>query len=170
MQKSVLMFLCTVLLAGLLLPQAAFAQVRPALVKNVDEPGLVPFSQTFQISITACSCQNCCFLTTAPVPAGKRLVITNVSGFFPLASAVNMGPVTVNAVDPSPFNLVQLLALPVIFRTQWNGGDYPAYELNENVQTFVDAGKVVQLAVFHSSNWNFRTGAVTINGYLVSLN
>lgn len=168
--KNLVALTCVALVAGALMPQGAIAQTRATLVKNVDEPGLVPFSQTFDISQTACNCQNCCFSTTAPVPAGKRLVITNVSGYFPLAAFANMGPINLLALTTAPaFSSVTILTLPVAFRTQWNGGDYPAYELNQNVHAYVDAGKAVELSVFHGGSWNFRTGAVTINGYLVSL-
>src|SRR5258706_15121720 len=60
----------------------AIAQaVRAAVVKNIDEPGRSPFQQEAFFSgscpnITACS------VNYAPVPANKRLVITNVSGRF----------------------------------------------------------------------------------------
>lgn len=144
--------------------------VRAALVKNVDEPGLVPFSQTFSISTTACGCSNCCFPETAPVAAGKRLVIQNVSGFFPINAVGNMGPITIQEREPSPtFGIRTILTLPVTFRTQWNGGDYPAWEFNQMTLAYVDAGKTARLSIFTGASWSFNTGQVTVNGYLVSL-
>ena len=152
-------------------PSSSIAQtVRAALVRNVDEPGLVPFSQTFIMSQAACACTNCCFPETAPIPAGKRLVLQNVSGFFPLTSAANMGPITLQQRDSGPsFALTTILTLPVEFRNQWNGGDYPAYEFNHMVLGYVDPGNTARLSIFHNASWSFTTGQVTITGYLVNL-
>jgi hypothetical protein len=143
--------------------------VRAALVKNVDEPGLVPFSQTFTISQSDCGCTNCCFLQTDPVPAGKRLVIQNVSGYFPLAATANMGPFTIAQLDPGTFASTTIATIPLAYRSQWNGGDYPAYECNQLLQGYVDAGKRVRITAYTGGSWNFRSGLVSISGYLVSL-
>jgi hypothetical protein len=55
------------------------AQVRAALVQNVDDPGRIPYQ-----GVRACFFQsnNFCTVNFPPVPAGKRLVITHVSGFL----------------------------------------------------------------------------------------
>jgi hypothetical protein len=149
---------CIVLALTTFSPVLVSAQTRAALVKNVDEPGLVPFSQSFTITQNECCCTNCCFLNTAAVPAGKRLVITNISGNLPLAAVANFGPVNLSVGS------TRVATLPVAFRMQWNGGDYPAYEFNEKIDAYVEAGNTAQLLVFHSSSWNFREGSVTING------
>ena len=53
------------------------AQVRPALVKNVDEPGRSPY-QVLPVSSTDCGTYT--YLNFPAVPSGKRLVITFASG------------------------------------------------------------------------------------------
>ncbi len=152
----------------ILTAQPANAQTRAALVKNVDEPGLVPFSQTFQIGVTACSCSNCCFVKTTTIPAGKRLVIQNVSGWVPLDAVGSLGYINVDQRDGSTSTTI--LTITPVFRTQWNGGEYPAYEFNQMVLAFVDAGKWASVGIFSGVNFsNFRTGVLTINGYLVNL-
>jgi hypothetical protein len=143
------------------------AQVRAALVKNVDEPGLNPFSQSFVLSTNACSCTNCCFISTDTVPAGKRLVIQNVSGWFPLSSAANAGYIHLSQGDSGGSTVIN--TIPPTFRTQWNGGDYPAYEFNQNTMAFVDAGKQARVAIFSSASFGSRSGTLTINGYFVNL-
>lgn len=146
------------------------AQVRAAWTKNVDEPGLVPFTFTFQVSQTECNCTNCCFVNTSPVAAGKRLVIKNVSGHVSLTAVGNLGPVTLSQMGPGPgFSTATIATLPVTFRNQWNGGDYPAYEFNEEILAYVDAGSSARFAIYTGSTWDSRGGQVTINGYLVSL-
>ncbi len=52
-----------------------WAQVRAALVRDADNPALAPFSGVVGFSFNALNTQG--LLTT--VPAGKRLVVENVS-------------------------------------------------------------------------------------------
>jgi hypothetical protein len=167
-----LVFLFTAGLMGTFLTDEVVAQIRPAYTKNVDEPGLAPFSQTFTISNSACGgCGNCCFPETGMIPVGKRLVIQNVSGYFTLNAYGNMGPIIVQSWNPGPpSSTTTILTLPVVFRYQWDGGvDYPAYEFNHAVQAYVDAGKTARLSIYTGVSWGSTSGQVTINGYLVSL-
>ncbi len=57
------------------------AQARPALVKNADEPGRSPY-QAVQTTFNNCGVYG--FAYFPPVPAGKRLVVTYMSGQFQL--------------------------------------------------------------------------------------
>ncbi len=66
---------------GTLYTAQIFAQVRPAVVKNVDEPGRSPY-QAIQTSFNNCGVYG--FAYFPPVPAGKRLVVTYMSGQFQL--------------------------------------------------------------------------------------
>ena len=61
-----------------------FAQVRAALVQNVDEPGRTPYQQELQvIGNSGCDTDFCTpGFTFAVVPANKRLVIKQVSATF----------------------------------------------------------------------------------------
>ena len=74
---------CLLLAVGLVGPwvtNGAMAQVRPALTASVDDPGRTPYKATIR--------QYCylvdaaCDFTFPTVPAGKRLVIKHVSGYF----------------------------------------------------------------------------------------
>ena len=60
-----------------------FAQARAALVKNVDEPGRSPY-QAVQMTFNNCGVYG--FAYFPAVPAGKRLVVTFVSGQFQLTT------------------------------------------------------------------------------------
>jgi hypothetical protein len=55
--------------------------VRAALVENIDEPGRNPYQNQ---AFTNCSGVQFddCDLTFTTVPAGKRLVLTNITGFI----------------------------------------------------------------------------------------
>ena len=137
----------------------------PVLIRDVDRTASVPFSQTFVISTTVCGCTNCCFPESALVPAGQRLVIEHVSGFFGLSGAGNMGPVTLQQRDAA--GVTTVATVPVTARTQWNGGDYPAYEFSHPTKAYIEAGKSLRLSAFTSGSWNFTPGQVTITGQLV---
>jgi hypothetical protein len=53
------------------------AQIRAALVKNVDEPGRTPYQSTASCSVDLIGE---CFANFATVPAGKRLIVQHLSG------------------------------------------------------------------------------------------
>jgi hypothetical protein len=78
--------------AGTLWAPEADAQIRPAYVKNVDEPGRIPYEECIEFSVIGCSSLNCSnynslgtvSLFDGPaVPAGKRLIVQRVSGRLP---------------------------------------------------------------------------------------
>lgn len=62
----------------------ALAQTRAALVQSVDEPGRSPYQETQ--SNTTCRGSTVCAFNFAPVPVGKRLVLTNISGYVDTAA------------------------------------------------------------------------------------
>ena len=68
------------LAAGALCAPAVLAQTRAAFVQSVDEHGRNPFQETH--SNTTCrGSAVCSFSFGTVVPAGKRLVLTNISGY-----------------------------------------------------------------------------------------
>ena len=64
----------------------AAAQTRAALVQSVDEPARNPYQE--RIFGITCSGMTACSFNFAAVPAGKRLVITHISGFVDTATGV----------------------------------------------------------------------------------
>lgn len=66
-------------LIALLASAAASAQVRPALVRSVDEPARVPYAYDLA---PVCFFLNSCEADFPAVPAGKRLRITSVRLMF----------------------------------------------------------------------------------------
>src|SRR5215468_9758461 len=71
--------LMLLMLLGRFFAKPLLAQVRAALVQSVDEPGRNPDQET---KVAGCGLSHPeCDLTFAAVPPGKRLVLTNVSGY-----------------------------------------------------------------------------------------
>ena len=64
---------------------------KPALVKNIDEPGRVPYEAEVEFIASGCTSGNCVNFNSlaasvalldvnTPVPAGKRLILRHISG------------------------------------------------------------------------------------------
>ena len=68
---------------GALCATPALAQ-RAALVQSIDEPGRNPYQET--LSNTTCRGTTVCAMDFVTVPAGKRLVLTNISGYVDTAA------------------------------------------------------------------------------------
>jgi hypothetical protein len=76
--SSVLLLLATL---GHFYAKPLMAQIKAALVQNVDEPGRNPYLSTAQLApICVQQGSDNCVLVFAAPPAGKRLVLTNITG------------------------------------------------------------------------------------------
>ena len=152
----------------------AQAQVRPAVTKNVDEPGRIPYQVIFQAAKGDPNCgTNFCVFFTPNVPANKRLVITNVAITINLDSTATAQAVYLSVEDAT--TVYGQLYLP------YNPNAYPVdpisaysprrYVVNESVRLYADAGQHLRLA-FHTTGGNLADGwpqLVLITGYLVDL-
>jgi hypothetical protein len=72
-----LVFLFALGLVGTFLAGEACAQIRPAMVRSVDEPALQPFRAAREIYLDMINEQ----VLVTTVPAGKRLVIEHISWY-----------------------------------------------------------------------------------------
>jgi hypothetical protein len=68
------------LVLALLGAPAVLAQTRAALVQSVDEPARNPYQET--IANVTCRGNTVCSFTFTTVPAGKRLVVSNIAGYL----------------------------------------------------------------------------------------
>jgi hypothetical protein len=71
-------------IAGALVAVPAVAQIKPAMVRSVDEPARVPYGGTMAFS---CPFGNDCTASYPAVPAGKRVRITDLSLAFSASSS-----------------------------------------------------------------------------------
>ena len=111
------------------------AQVRAALVSNVDDPGRIPY-QTQQILCSTSFAS--CSVTLAPVLPGKRLVITNVSG------SVDTSQPSGYLVQPSLGGSPETL-LTTTFQGSFAGLN--SFVFNQTVLRFYDAGEAPIVSV-----------------------
>jgi hypothetical protein len=148
--------------AVLALSTAVQAQVRPALVRNVDEPARVPYTQRMA---PTCSFTNPCTATFPAVPAGKRLRVTSVQAmFFNDNFQAFLGVHTGTAGFSQPLSLVFPLA-PI------SGFFYGVLlSTSQPVDLIYEAGDSPMLEVGCSVGNTFSTdsrNSLGISGYLV---
>jgi hypothetical protein len=146
-----------------LLPAVAHAQ-KPALVKNVDEPGRNPYQQSLSFNQSTQVCTNyLCTLWFNPVPAGYRLVVTHVSTRFRLADN-SISPYATLGSDGNLSSHQIILPAP-----SSNGDNY--YIASSPVTFYVEPGSSPTL--FLSGNRVDTSGSylaqASIEGYLVAI-
>ena len=138
------------------------AQLRAALVKDVDEPGRSPYFSVIQ-GAGDCSPASLCHFAFDPVPANKRLVITNVDGLFfrePGLIAIVSGVIgCTNCLNKA------LVNVPT---TAFNVGGNTAWSFNEEVFVTYEAGETPRVKVwFNTASGIFQN--ISLHGYLVDL-
>ena len=130
------------------------AQVRAALVKNVDEKGRIPYAQNANLECTTAT-GFCNVAFPSPIPAGKRLVVENVNATIESASGVANthieGHGSLNYGLPSHTNNQFL------------------FTVNETVLAFYEAGDTPIFGVALGPGGTSAGFNVTITGYLVDL-
>lgn len=139
----------------------AQAQTRAALVQNIDEPGRSPYQEFGRV---ACEPRRCTY-SFFTVPAGKRLVVTNISGMtfvsagnYPtgeLASAFGDGSVMFTAVRGADVG----------------GG---ATQMFVNLQTLLyfrpgDTPRLIMQFMGTTPDTFPATGQMTLTGYYITL-
>jgi hypothetical protein len=133
------------------------AQVRAALVKNIDERGRTPYAQTSSCSKPATTV---CVAIFPAVPPGKRLVVEHVNGLV-------VAPAGLLYIT----DLVGYLGLNHYISLQVQGvnpaGD-SIYIANQPLLTYYEAGQTPNWDVNISSPADM-TIQLTITGYLVDL-
>jgi hypothetical protein len=159
--KSVVFAVATLALVAV---PTAHAQVKAALVKDVDALGRTPYQQTIIFAQSATYCSNfVCTVIFPAVPAGYRLVVTHISAQYRLSTGGTLASVAV-AVDGSVFGPQLLVATTPI--------GLSVYVASSPVTFFVEAGHspslslVGQFVLADGSN----TAQATVIGYLISLN
>ena len=141
------------------------SQVRAALVENVDEPGRNPYSSTKSLP-GICIGNNACNLFFTPVPAGKRLVVTSITGnIYPLTPGI-VHTLTLFAtgtggiqkilvptfLEAGTIDFGNIVGVSAQLTAYYEPGDAPRMEV-ETTTSFIGP----------------RIGSLTISGYFVNL-
>jgi len=127
------------------------------VVKNVDEKGRIPYQEGRAIPCST----SLCFLYFNPVPAGKRLVIENVSGQVDVGIP-SVGINAVSLVVPGTFLVWHL--------TGHTNAEPAIVTVNEKIVAYFEAGQTPQIvAAYHSLSPVGADVQAVISGYMVDL-
>lgn len=169
MKKTLIGVVITVITMGTLghfFAKPLLAQVRAALVQNVDEPGRNPYqeSQAFNF-IGSCSGAGgeICSVSFAPVPAGYRLVVTSVSGRLELENNATVVYLTLAPI----YGAVTDVFVPA--QVQGIRGSTTYYVFNAQVQSYAEASQTPTFTVVVSQYPFVYDQEVTLTGYYVKL-
>jgi hypothetical protein len=148
--------------------------------KSVDEPGRTPYlaKQAFGLTCQPTTFEEMrrgrqCNATFPAVPAGKRLVIQQVSGDLIIDSFVGADPLLVTGIVQGQTAQTAHFVTVAFFT---HATDLTAsffheiYRFKEAVVTYVDPGDAPQVAVLYDTDRlaaNLLGGSVTISGYVV---
>jgi hypothetical protein len=158
--------LAFVMLLGHYYAKPVLAQIRAALVQNVDEPGRNPYQEsspcTFGISNQSCTLQ------FSAVPAGKRLVLTNIGGSINVMNGVfPIGTIASSLVGSQnafvPFTAVRGAPNGVC------GGCLTVY-FDQQVRAYFGPGEVPNgMLEVHNQGAFTNGGPLVLSGYFVNL-
>jgi hypothetical protein len=133
------------------------AQVRAALVKNVDERGRNPYT-AFLPCYSANT--NSCTAFFPAVPANMELVVEHISMSVDTPTALANVDFYGNGAQASPLLTVQ----------GKDASGNTIYIGNQPLLAYFSAGQTPSVAVFaNAGSFEFVSGSVTLTGYLVNL-
>ena len=132
------------------------AQVRAALVQDRDSVG-----RNLYQSVNNCSnVTNPCVIAFPAVPAGQRLIITQVSALLIMPPGVT--PLNAELRGANVFQFLPAIATPGNFAGESD------YVVNQTVLASYDAGQSPEVAVFVPSPSAFSAEA-SISGYMIAI-
>jgi len=135
------------------------AQVRAAIVQDRDSKARNIYQEVESCFIAT----NPCVIPFAPVPAGKRLIIEQVSALVTLPAAGTLADIELRGSGGS--GVFQFL--PVIASIGNFGGQFQ-YTTNQTVLASYDAGQVPNVDAFVASNSPF-TMLASLSGYMIDI-
>jgi hypothetical protein len=139
--------------------QPVAAQVRAALVRDVDTAALAPISLTVEYSLCCINDQR--LVTT--VPAGKRLVIDHISYYSSGASSDQMIFGALRAGQFGPLRAILAVNPPHASAAS----TFTIQDGAQPVTTYFEAGEDVWVTVSHSTGGT-RTFQVAVSGHLIT--
>ena len=134
----VLAFLVCAGVAGLFVADDAAAQVRPAMVRNIDEPALQPFRAAREIYIDMVNEQ----LLVTTVPAGKRLVIEHISWYVGAQTGHELVFAGLRSPQYGPYYVYLQINPPHAAATT----GYTIQDGSQSVKLYFEAGEQVWLS------------------------
>jgi hypothetical protein len=151
--------------------RVANAQVKPAAVKNVDEPGRIPYMKYVAAARGSANCgTNFCDFVLPAIPVGKRLVITGFAGNMAFAGTATASRVTLQ-VDATNGPIFELPLDPALYHVDNIAiGSPNRAAFNEKILLFAEAGQTPWISMYTTGSLvNSWPQGFIVSGYLVDL-
>jgi hypothetical protein len=133
-------------------------------VRDVNSGSQQPYQEYKPYSFSNSCGPTVCFVDFSQVPAGKRLIVTNVSGRFSLPPGV---VVTEIFLGDNAGGSTMRQFIPVRFQGSAGGRDI--YAFSESVSMFSEAGHTPTLSVIVSANAGATVQYASVSGYFVDV-
>ena len=160
-RRSAVVFAALASLAMLGSPiQAAFGAVTQ--VREVDDPGRIPYQAEFALQVPSCPGQVECVFTAAKVPAGHRLVIQHVAALVPAPAFIGGTATSVSVAVQNQSGGIMTGFLAQLDPT----GQVVA--VDRAVQVYFDGGQFYQVTLsVAGAHFSGAAINVTVTGYLL---
>jgi hypothetical protein len=152
-------FVTVAAIMGSMLAEPVWAQVRAALVRDVDSPALAPVTLRADFTFTALN--NQALLTT--VPAGKRLVIDHATYNSAGATSDELIFLAVRSPQFGPIRLYLEINGPHVSASS----GFTIQDGSQPVKAYFEAGEEVWLTASHNTG-GARTLSVVLAGHYVT--
>jgi hypothetical protein len=152
-------FGCAAIMLNVTMVVDASAQTRPALVRDVDTAALQPFRSGVDIPINSINTQ--ALITT--VPAGKRLIIDNISYFGSSEIGTQLIFAALRAGQFGSLEQVLPISPPHVSAS-------PSFQIQEGsvlTQVYFEAGEEVWLSVSKNAGGGANIN-VRVNGHFIT--
>jgi hypothetical protein len=134
------------------------AQIKAAFVENVDEPGRSPYSSTTTFNPAKCDLNAIlCLAEFTAVPAGKRLIATNLTGRIDVQ--------TPGVIFDFTLSVDNQVTVPTTLLAGVNRSGANMIGVNAPLLAFAGAGSTP--SVFMESGTQTGSFRLTLSGYLV---
>ena len=161
---------------GTFFAKDSLAQIaKAALVKVIDEPGRNPYQCLSNFDLNTGQsigfvCQGNpqrCTAVFCPVPAGKRLVLENITGYALVDAPSFPKQVSLDVLGNSSFHLA---SIPVFLLPGVTGANGYTYGVNATLHNYFEAATTPSLTVTVVGTTARLIGEFTLGGYLVDVN
>lgn len=157
----VMVLITAAIILGGVFAEPVWAQVRPALVRDIDTPALAPF--TASVDYTLCCLNDQRLLTT--VPAGKRLVIDHIS-YYSAGEAAGGDELIFGALRNGQFGPLMVI-LEIHPPHASATSSFTIQDGSQPVKAYFEAGQEVWVSASHNTG-GARSLQMRVTGHFIT--
>ncbi len=140
------------------------AQIRAALVKNVDQPGRTPYQQSVEFDPASGSFTRFYLVTFPAVPAGKRLVVEHVSAMIGVTAGGQ--PDFLAFGDFYTLNTNNIALVNPVW-TSKSTAVGPYWMADRDVLVYYEPGVTPKIKIGSSTDFSHANSILNVHGYLI---